>query len=93
MQLTTADCCVVEGGDFIGGELVGLWSGRSLAGLLGVREGNVDLREVAGREEARLKHLQLDALRPLNDAKSEDFTKRHSEVRVEDPRINDESPT
>ena len=66
---------MVEGGNSIGGELVGLRGGRSLAGLLGVREGNVDLREMGGREETRLKHLKLDALRPLHDAQSEDLTK------------------
>ena len=75
---------MVEGGDSIGGELVGLWSGRGLAGLLGVREGNVDLREMGGREETRLKHLKLDALWPLHNAQSENLTKRHSEVRVQD---------
>ena len=57
MQLTTANCSVVVGGDLVRGELVGLWSGWSLAGLLGVREGNIDLREESGREETGFVHL------------------------------------
>lgn len=85
MQLTTADCCVCEGRDLAGGELVRLWRRWSLDGLLGIWERNKHLGEEAGGEKASLIDLQFDALRPLHYPQGEYLTELHREVRVEYP--------